>query len=509
MKDLSGLEVKDYFRILWNRRWYFLIIFALVSIGGTINARLTPDKYRSVAMVEVDIPLSSVTRSTTTVAERKNALRQYLHSRSFIEKMITQTGSYGWGEESNFIMERAVRMVQNNIRIDNTSDRTFKISYAANNQQQAQNITRQFTEELMRVSRRETADRAELVDRFVDDKLAEASEKLREKSEQLRVFRLQNSGKLPDDVNTNTNSLNAARAQLNTVENAIIQAKNNKENLEYSYNEGKTAREQIERINKLPTGTPKSSREVSPEERELAGKIAALSQAEIRLTQALDKWTENHPDIAAVKREISRLEQEISEARANLSSVVTAETAMSETGDTEEQAMTIAELEERIRSNEYARRMSNLDAEIAKMEQQRAELQNVIKDYELRLRVTPTLYQDLEDLLREEARLQKEYETFAAQKLTASITTAAETDRDNEIYRIVDPPSYPYYPEFPDRVRLIWMSLGAGFVLGICAAFGRELLDNTISSEEEAVKAFNLPVLAVIPTSNKKTKKRN
>jgi len=42
------------------------------------------------------------------------------------------------------------------------------------------------------------------------------------------------------------------------------------------------------------------------------------------------------------------------------------------------------------------------------------------------------------------------------------------------------------------------MGIGAGFVLGIAAAFGRELLDTTLGSESEAAAVLKLPVLVSI-----------
>ena len=82
-----------------------------------------------------------------------------------------------------------------------------------------------------------------------------------------------------------------------------------------------------------------------------------------------------------------------------------------------------------------------------------------------------------------------------------------ETDKDNEIYRVIDEANFPLYPEGANRMQLILMSLCGGFGLGIAAAFGRELIDSTIGSEEEAKKVFNLPVLAAIPAAPKKIKK--
>jgi len=500
MKDLSGLEVQDYFRILWNRRWYFIIVFAVVSISGTLYARFMPVTYRSEAKIAVDIPLSSITRSSTTVQERIDLIREQLSSRSFLERMIRQTGSYA-GED--FVMERALDRVRKSIAIRSATNRTFTISYRATDPIVARDVTRQFTDQLIRASRLSTETRVQTADRFIEERFARANEKLNEQSEKIRQFKLQNAGKLPEQVISNMNAVAGYRSQLSNVENAIQQTKNAKENLEHRYQERRRVNEQLAQINQTPKATPVITKESSPDERDLAQKMQTLSKYEASLAQASARYTENHPDVVAFRREVSRFEQEVEEARAKLTPSYDAET---DEDVVETPRLTRSDIEEEILDKEYNRQIGIYEADIAKRESERESLKALINEYEVRVRTAPTLEQDLEDLLREEALLKKEYDNYANQKLSTGMASAVETDRDNEVYRIIDEANLPMYPETSQQ-KLLLMVFGGALVLGIAAAFGRELLDTTISSEEEAKKAFNLPVLAAIPAAPKKNKK--
>ena len=505
MKDLSGLEIKDYFHIFWERRWYFLVVFALVSIGGTIYSKYQPDVYRSGARISVDTPLSTITRSTYTIKDRRDAIREHLSSRTFLEKMIQQTGSYGWGENNNFIMERAVMNVRNNIRIDNVSDRTFIIAFRANDPAIAQSVTNQFAEELIRVSRRSETERTTIVDRFVEGKFAEAEERLKEQSEKIRQYKLRNAGNLPDDVAGNLNAITGFQQQLSAVESAIIQAKNSQETLDSLYEESRKRRAENEELRQQLASKTNIviSKDATPEERDFVQKKDLLEKAETALAQARTKYTENHPDIAMMNREIVRLKQDVEEAWERIS------LAPFETNNDSgvDSSLTREDMEERRLDAEYLRRSRNIETEIANREQQRAELQKQINDYTRRVRTAPTLEQELVDLLRDEELIKKEYDNYANQKLNAGVATAVEQASDNEIYRVIDAANYPIYPESPNRKEIIMIGLGMGLIIGVAAAFGRELLDNTISSEEEAKKVFNLPVLAAIPSAPKKNKK--
>ena len=505
MKDLSGLEVHDYFRILWNRRWYCLIVFALVSIGGTLYARMMPDVYRSEAKIIVDTSLSAVSRSTLSINERIDAIREQLSSRSFLEKMIQQTGAYGWGAGGDFDMERALTAIRRNIEIRPSSGRTFTIAYSATDPTMARNVTSQFTDELIRASKRSSETRVLTLDRFVEQRFTDAEDRLREQSEKIREFKQRNAGKLPEQSINNQNALAGYRTQLNNLDTAIQRAKDSMDSLDSQYDDTKRLQSQMEQIKLSSSGSkPVVSREASPEERELSQKMAQLSKYETSL-QALAKYTDYHPDVKETKGEIGRLEQEIEELQEKIKSSRVVNTTDDENDDATP-PLTIEMLQEERFEKNYTDRRRRIEAEIVKLEKDREDTQKIIADYESRLKTAPTLEQELEDLYREETRIKNEYDSYAAQNLSARMATAIETDRDNEVYRVIDGANFPSSP-VSSKARLMLMSIFGGLAMGIAAAFGRELLDSTIGSEEEAKKIFGLPVLAAIPAAPKKNKK--
>jgi uncharacterized protein involved in exopolysaccharide biosynthesis len=261
----------------------------------------------------------------------------------------------------------------------------------------------------------------------------------------------------------------------------------------------------MEQIRSSSSGSkPVISSDSSPEEIELSQKMVQLSKYEANLAQALTKYTENHPDVVQFKREIGRLEQEIEEARAKIKPS-SGDVAAGEDDDAT-QPLTLEMLQEERFEKSYAERRRQIEADIEKLEKQREEVLQTINEYESRIKIAPTLEQDLADLMREQALVQSEYNNYAAQKLTAGMAKAVETDSENEIYRIIDEADYPGRPE-TSRSRFILMALFGGLGMGIVTAFGRELIDSTIGSEEEAKKIFGLPVLAAIPAAPRKSKK--
>ena len=102
--------------------------------------------------------------------------------------------------------------------------------------------------------------------------------------------------------------------------------------------------------------------------------------------------------------------------------------------------------------------------------------------------------------MREADILRARYETLQKQKFSTEMATNVETDIRNETYRVIDEANLPVKPEAPNRLHMILIGIGGGLVLGIGAAYGREMLDTTIGSEQEVKRVLNLPVLATIST---------
>ena len=149
----------------------------------------------------------------------------------------------------------------------------------------------------------------------------------------------------------------------------------------------------------------------------------------------------------------------------------------------------------------------SIKSEIAKREKEKKELEQQINLYQSRLKLGPRLDQELATLLREAEVLRTQYDNLQKQKFSTKMATTVETDKRSESYRIIDPANLPVKAEYPNRLQIVLMGIGGGLILGIGAAFGRELLDTTIAGEEEAKQVLNLPVLVTIPTVPKEKKK--
>ena len=79
------------------------------------------------------------------------------------------------------------------------------------------------------------------------------------------------------------------------------------------------------------------------------------------------------------------------------------------------------------------------------------------------------------------------------------MATSMELLQQGERFRIIDPPSLPLKPEFPNRLKFCGIGLGMGLALGVVVAGAFEIMDDRIHDEKELQKLLPVAVIAEIP----------
>ena len=79
------------------------------------------------------------------------------------------------------------------------------------------------------------------------------------------------------------------------------------------------------------------------------------------------------------------------------------------------------------------------------------------------------------------------------------MATSMELLQQGERFRVVDPPSLPQRPEFPNRLKFCGIGLGIGLALGVVVAGAFEMLDDRLYSAKEIRKLLPSDVIGEIP----------
>ncbi len=494
MKDFKNLGPLDYLKIVLQRRWYALAVFLLVAAATIAYAWRMPNVYRSESRVMVGtaiIPQEYVRPSDRSSAQQQiAAIRAAVQSRSFLERMIREFQLFGYGTSEDFSMEGTVRALRGNIEIANTSQDTFTIAFSSTDPQRAQAFTKRMVETLIQSNTSSRKTKAIETDQFLDEQLRQTEQKLAEYEEKIKQFKMAHMGELPEQSEANMNALNRLDVQLASTENAIQQLHEKQKLLEIMAEDQKRMILLTQDI-VVPQQNLIDMESESPESNPL------LSRKEAELEALKLKYTSQHPDVVRLEREVRQLRQQLA-----------METEERDSGDADEsmplareemtsQFETPGSLADVVPSPVNVE-METIKNDIQRREKEREDILSQMKQLQGKLNLAPALEQELMIIAREHANLQKQYENLQNKKFQAQMTANLETNKNQDTYKVIDEANLPEKPSFPDRLQIVLMGLGAGFGLGIVAAFGREFLDTTLSDEEEVAAVLKLPVLATI-----------
>jgi polysaccharide biosynthesis transport protein len=497
MKDFRNVDPIGYVKILWRRRWYALAGFVLVSVGTWIYSWRTPDVYLSKATIRVEqtaIPQDYARPSDRSSPEEQIAgIRQQVQSRSFAESLVQEFKLFGYGSGSEFSMDAAIGGLANNIQVVSISGNTFEISTVSPDAQLSQMIVRRVVDTLIQSSSSARKTRAIEVDQFVDVQLRQREQKLLAQEEKIKQFKMAHLGGLPEQSGANVNALSGLNAQLAVVENSLQQIRDQQKQADFRAQQQKQLMQLTQRsiLDQLPLSSTAEKATKSPV---ATNPLLEAKQAELKALSL--KYTPNYPDVVRVTREVEELKRQ---AEASMSQESATSAGGQETAAAlEEKSVAGSDAIPDIEAAEIGMQAETYKSEIAKREKERDTLLSQINNYQNRLNLAPALEQEFMGLSREYEILKQQYSDLQRQKFQAETTANLESGKNRDVYRIIDEANLPEKPAFPNRMQIILLGFGAGLVLGIGAAFGRELLDSTLGSEDEAAAILKLPVLVSI-----------
>jgi succinoglycan biosynthesis transport protein ExoP len=493
MKDFSHLELWDYLRIPWKRRWYFLAGTVIILAATATIAWLRPNYYRSETRIVAESATVlddqlSASAVRDRAEERANAIRQLLESRTILIRIIEEFRLRS--SDTSIPMEDALVNIRRNLDVSRASSGTFTMAYTASDPQVAQAITRRLAEILIQTNQSAQNTKAIEKDQFMDQELAQAKRDLDEIDARIKSFKATHLGELPEQATANMNALNGLQSQLMSIDASMDRARDQQKTLAFRIQE----QQRLSALAKENAATSEPKTQIttpSPVESLLATKRA-------QLTEALSRFTPKHPDVIRLTKEVKELEDQVAKTSSAgndntpLGSGVTRET----NSDSEISQLALS-TESDIAQAKYE--LETIGKTIARREKEREGILKSINVYQNRLNLAPALEQEMLGLAREHDTKQQQVANLEARKFNSQMAANAVADPKNDIYRILDEASLPERPVFPSKVHIILIGIGLSLVAGFAAAFAREYFDPALADEEEAVSVLQLPVLACIP----------
>ncbi|HZD31898.1 MAG TPA: XrtA system polysaccharide chain length determinant [Candidatus Angelobacter sp.] len=482
-KATSGsVATSGMIRAVIEKRWLVAACLVAGWAAGTAAGWVLPPKYRSETVILIEqqkIPEHYVESNITTdLQQRLQTMSEQILSRTRLLTLIEKFGLYG-GAATPHDPEALVEQMRKDIKIEMITAEgrrdqlsAFKVSYSASKPRLAHDVTNELTSFFINENLRDREQLSRDTTAFLQSQLDVARQSLTEQEEKLRAFRMQHDGELPEQLQSNLQILGGLQVQLQAANDALSQAEQRNLYLRSLLHQYQT------------TGTPPAEGGGASAPLTTQGNLAALRA---QLADLQGRYTEKYPDILRVKQQIAELEaRQAKEVGGTGSSVADASTPRVMA---EESSPTI-QLRSELSANEFERQ--NEKGKIKRLEQQ-------VEVYQSRLNLTPERQQQAAAVTRDYDQSRTYYESLLSKKLQSEMATELEMRQQGEQFRMIDPPSLPTQPYWPNRLALSCAGLAGGLVLGMAIAMLFELLRPKVSDESELAELIGPGYALALP----------
>jgi succinoglycan biosynthesis transport protein ExoP len=473
----SGQGFGEYWAIVLRRKWWILgpLFFGWLIVFA--SAWFLPARYVSESTVLVEPPKvpSKLVEPNVQVdlADRVQSMSTQVLSRTRLLGLITRFHLYpGYA----FSPDDQVEKMRDDVKMDLIQGEStisgkaellaFRISYKAPNAQAAQKVTIALTSFFVDENVRASQEQSEATTLFLDSQARDVGQQMADQTAKLRAFKAEHDGTLPEQLDSNIHILNGVQQQLQAAEQQRERALQQQTYLNAMQNQMQSMSDSAI----VPNNIDKE-----------------LEQAQTGLAAMQARYTDDYPDVKKLKETIAALEKLKKDMAAQAREDVASDNA---TTSQIQAGMPILQLKTQMKINR---------AELEQANQQLQRLQQAAQVYQARLNATPTVQAEMEDLMRDHDNMQKAYSDLLAKKQESALATSLEMRQEGAQFRIIDPPSLPDKPQFPDRFKFSLAAIGAGIALAILFGFGAEFMDDRIRGEQALSAATTLPILAEIP----------
>lgn len=488
-QDLSK-TIQQFKGIALRRRWWVIASTCVVACVVALGSLLLPNKFTSestILVVQQQVPERYVVPNTTySVQQALQSLTEAVLSRSRLLPIIDGFSLYP-KERHRLGPEGLAQLMRNNIQIipiqkDATQKdvNAFKISFTCDNPFVAQKVTDRLTaffiDENLKLQQQQDLGTTS----FLKDQLASAESDLKNQEQQLRNFRTNNLGSLPEQEQGNLEILSGLHTQLQSTMAELSRAQEQRVYLSSLLN-------QYENLDS--TGRPAPGMVVA--DNPLATAEADLQRLETERASLLARFTPAYPDVVEADRKIAQQEALIARLKpARKGQPSKGRGSVASTGPVESNSE--AQLRSQLEANRI--QMADLTKSEKQMEQQ-------IADYEQRLNETPVREEQLSDILRGYDLAKKNYDDLLGKVTQSEMATSLAQRQQGQQFRVVDPPSLPAKPSSPKRMKIAMGGAAAGLLLGAALAFLIDSSDHSFHTEKEIIQRFKLPFIVGVPLS--------
>ena len=481
---ILNINIEYYMNLAVRRKWWIIVPVLLSILAGAVDIKITPKSYKANTLILVEgqkVPTSYV-RSTVTesLQSRLHTITQQVYSRTNLEKIIEQFNLDADNRKERPTAE-LVKNLRQKININlRGSGRTqaFEISFIWHNPKTVAEVTNAIASQFIEQNLKVREDMAMGTTAFLENEAEKMRIELEDHEKRLELFNKQHMGMLPSELGSNLNILGQLKEELNHLETRI-QA----ENAQAVMLQRQAQMIQMEQMQ------PSDLIEIVPDE---AGGMQSedITDLESQVRQLRLQYTEKHPDVVALRRRISLIQQNLTD-----------DTTGNEASPSESVEDFPAQFDNPLafQQDQISFQLEEINKNIESYQKKIREIKNKIQVYNNRIERIPEVELDLTKLTRDYSTMRSRYQSLLQKKIDARMAEELERRQKGEQFKVLDSAIIPEKPFKPDVKKVMLLALMAGLGIGCGLAYLREIMDGGFYSTEDLEAFLGAKVLVSIP----------
>jgi polysaccharide chain length determinant protein (PEP-CTERM system associated) len=469
----------DLLRVLRNRTRPAIVTALSVLVLMAAIVFLLPAVYEASATLLIEqmslpVELTGGAGAQDYVEQRLQRTRQRVLTNENVKSMIERHNLYQSGFESEALEDKLAEFNANVLItpqvtgvIDPRSMRAAELTYAFNvgfrnsDAETTQRVANELADLFVKSSAAQAVDEAKRAIEFARTEAERLASELREREARLAKFRQEYPGGLPED-----RVRNQERAMQYERDRASLDA------------DLRAARARLELYQAQLRDTPRDSPVLDETGQVVLRGSDRLAAAQQELVAARAKYSEDHPDVRRLRREIAQLS---AEASGGSTSAPTNPAYIQLDAQAKAAAVEVRELT--ARRNEISGQLASAQGAVS---------------------LSPRLEEQYTDLVRDYEVIKAQYEQMRSQQATAELQSKAASGTAAETYVLINPALTPDNPVQPDRLALMFLGIVLAAAAGLGTAFLLNMSDSTVRGSVDVVALAKLEPFAHVPTIRSK-----
>ena len=481
---IPNINIECYMNLAVRRKWWIILPVLLSILAGAVYIKITPKSYEANTLILVQaqkVPTSYV-RSTLTesLESRLHTITQQVYSRTNLEKIIEQFDLHANNKEENAtagIVENLRQKININLRGRGTTQ-AFEISFIWHDPKTVAEVTNAIASQFIEQNLKVREDMAMGTTVFLENESEKMRIELEDYEKRLELFKKQHMGMLPSELQSNLNILGQLKEELNHLETRI-----------QAENEQTVMLQRQAQMIRMTQMQHSDFIEIVPDE---AGGMQSedITYLESQVRQLRLRYTEKHPDVVALRRRISLIQQDLTNDT---------------NGNEASQSESVEDFPDQFdnplafQQDQISFQLEEINKNIESYQKKISNVKKEIQLYNNRIERIPEVELALTKHTRDYSTMQSRYQTLLQKKIDARMSEQLERRQKGEQFKVLDSAIIPEKPVKPDIKKVMLFALMAGLGFGCGLAYLREIMDASFYSTEDIEVFLGTKVLVSIP----------